>query len=830
MVTQTQLTQLHKTLSDIRIKHGFMRGSSIHRKVMRAAERSGFTEREARKIADDFGEVQRKAQREARAMLPKVVTKAEPKIEPKIKIKIPVHIPKPSPIPLPLPTQKLPVFLKKPPVVTPTSDLTVAGMRERTLTRKEIEGLNLREVTRRAQKKQTETLGKAQRWLVEKFRPHEKEARLAIEKADKEQASAVEKHNINLIRLEKEVKDYSKKYGGKELAPAVYSIAIAEGKRLDTRIKQSQAIEQGLVDYERRRIELEEVYETKRKKVPKIIRATQSVALGFVSVPIGLATIGVGLGIKPVTTIKEVGAGLWGLPGEVIRRPVETLGEIAGSLAFFYGAGRIASTMKVTPKVSQSFSLEKTVRIGTSPDGKAIWSSEGTIITKLKHPTTGKTIKTIKTQTFSETITSPTKAGAIKAVSDTWAMNVKRQGVQLGLTPKVKVQVGLARARGEMTISPTDVPKLYRGYGRAAVFDIGRAEIIAVPKKVKVKVKLKLKEPMEALSNILLGEIGVRPKVITKITPKERITIRGKERIYRYKALSDIYGKKGAERIIRMEEVGFAQAFIPEEVGVWVGPPLKVTKIPPKPPIIKPPKIIALPPKPPKVVRPPKVPLYKPGQIPGLTTRIISEKAAAKVTAELSAKIIGKVKAVPKVKVKVKVTPAIRMIQFLSPAVIPRVKKVPRVKELEMYKVSEILGPRVIPKVVPKVVERITPAQRTAQRITQALGQQLAVSPKVVPRVTPRVVPTPPKVPTIIRYPMIKKETFAEKRRRKRMEAKLRAQQRAYQASVGAAILGITARKPLKRITGLELRPVIRRKKAKKKPSYLKRIEKAFGI
>lgn len=727
-------------------------------------------------LSEKAKKLYKKADIAAGGYLPGGVTPEEVKrLEPETKFK-------PELIAPPLPPQKLPEFLTKPPVkrVVTEPDITVAGMRERTLTRKEIEGLHLKEVVKKSGEQQLKTLGKAQRWLSETLRPHEKEARLVLEKADKAQTSAVEKHNIEVIKLEKEVEAYSKAFGGRKLSPGLYTVAVQAGKRLDKKIKIAQAKEQGLIGYEQERTAMEEVYEAKRKKVPKVIRAVQSVAVGFATAPIGVATLGVGLGFRPVETVKEAAKGFVGLPREIIRRPVETIAEIVGSLLFYQLAGAAAAAkFKVKPKISQSFSVENAVRIG-----KTRWRVEGTVITKLKHPVTGKTLKTIKTQTFSEVITAPTKGGAVKAVSDTWAVTVKRQAIKLGAKPKVKVKLELTRARGEMTISPTDVEKISRGYGRAKIFDIGRVDIIKVPKKVKVKLKYKPGEQMEALTNILVGEVAKRRKVITRVTPRARVTIKGEERIFRYKALSDIYGKKGAERMMRIQEVGVSRVFTPTDVSGWIGPPLRVTKIPKKIPIIKPPKVITPPPKI-RVVRPPKpprfipAPKYKPGQIPGLTTRVISEKAVAQITAETTAKIIGKRIAPPKVKVRVKVTPIDRVVQLLAPAVVPRVvsRVVPRVKEKvrliprvkERYvpaqKITQILGPQIRIKLKPavKVRAEIIPAYKTAQAITQALSQQLApvqvprIAPIVVPRVVPIVKPTIPKItPTV--FPRIRSE------------------------------------------------------------------------
>ncbi len=137
----------------------------------------------------------------------------------------------------------------------------------------------------------------------------------------------------------------------------------------------------------------------------------------------------------------------------------------------------------------------------------------------------------------------------------------------------------------------------------------------------------------------------------------------------------------------------------------------------------------------------------------------------------------------------------------------PRVRRVPpipairpRVAVKPPYKPVPALGliSPIIPR--PKVVPRISP-----------MAQILGISAMAVP-----AMPEPPRLRRPFR--LIEKETKAQKKRRKRAEAIARKQQLKYQASVGAVTLGITApRIPRVRLTGLELRPVIKKKKGKKR-------------
>lgn len=153
-----------------------------------------------------------------------------------------------------------------------------------------------------------------------------------------------------------------------------------------------------------------------------------------------------------------------------------------------------------------------------------------------------------------------------------------------------------------------------------------------------------------------------------------------------------------------------------------------------------------------------------------------------------------------------------------------RMLKAQRVAQIQQQKQLQKLVQ--IPKVAPRLVEK--EVRRPALATTLGMGlmeRQIQVQ-KLRPLFefgvpTPRV-PIRPKIripPPIILPPFIpRKETKEERKRRKRAEAIYRKQQLAYAASVGAVTLGITApRVPTDILTGLELRPVIRKKKGKKR-------------
>ena len=221
-----------------------------------------------------------------------------------------------------------------------------------------------------------------------------------------------------------------------------------------------------------------------------------------------------------------------------------------------------------------------------------------------------------------------------------------------------------------------------------------------------------------------------------------------------------------------------------------------------------------------------------------------------KVTADFIFPVIKPPKPIPIVKEIVEPIPIIKPTPVYEPALYQR-------EELEMLPAFKE-APRLTQKQLQRQRQRALQVQRTIQRQQQKQLQKLVQIPKQVqvprqlqvqvpaqlqipkqilglglispaiqkPRIGVRPRPIIPIVPTVpvIDFPFAfrpPRETKAERKRRKRAEAISRKQQLAYQASVGAVTLGITApRIPRVRLTGLELRPVIRKKKKKKKKVY----------
>lgn len=696
-------------------------------------------------------------------------------------------------------------------------------------------------------------LGKSRQAISEGLRPEEKEKRKALEQSDKTYSEAAKKYNEEVKKLDKDISRFSTKYLEKPITQKDAGVAYKKQDELQRRAISLEDTKYKLEDYEIERKEMIMQYNIKIKAVPKTVKWARSMWVGALSAPIAVAGLGIGLAVKPEETITGFGKGIWELPETIKERPIKTITELGVSAVVFglatkaiSGSVSKAGLMKVKPKITQSFSVGKSVRIGRR--GKLnLWKVEGKIITKLKNPKTGKTIETFSTKTFSDTVTSPTKSGSIKAYSKTLATSLRTGDIRfaLGKTPKIKIKTTLTEAKGELTLSPTDVEKLYRGYGEFGIREIGRMEMkypITKAPRVITKVKLKSGKEFEAISDVWAKQLGVTKRVDIMKLPEKDIgaMIVGKEYTYAYRTLTDIYGKEGGKLITRAREKAITKAYAPEEGMLFLGAEFQPIKFKAKIPTYKP-KIVDMYGKPTKTSQ----------QFQKLVTGM-PEKTVAKISAETMQKAIGEVlikkaKPITIPKAITKVTPIAKALQLISLA--PAVTTKQRLKEEEKLRAAGLMQLRVITKPIVREREKYVQGINTA--LAQALGTKQIQVPKLVqiPIVTypaATITPTAPKIPAfILPPPYAKKETQAERRRRKTEDTKIRKQQRAYQASVAAAILGLRLKKmPKKRkYTGLEIRyllPKQRIRKTTKKgrastkkrksntSNYLKRIQNIF--
>ena len=667
-------------------------------------------------------------------------------------------------------------------------------------------------------------LGKSRQAIAEGLRPEEKEKRMELEKSDKTYSEAVKKYNKEVKQLDKDISRFSTKYLDKPVPQKDTGAAYTKQDDLNVRASSLEQTRIQLEDYEAERNEIIKQYDIKIKQVPKVVRWARSMWVGALSAPIAVAGLGIGLAVKPEETMVGMFRGVRELPETIAARPIETITELGVSAVVFglatkaiSGAVSKAGVMKIKPKVTQSFSVGKSIKVGKRGELN-LWKVEGKIITKLKHPKTGKTIETFSTKTFSDTVTSPTKSGAIKAYSKTLATSLRTGDIRLALgrTPKVKMKASLTEAKGELTLSPTDVEKMYRGYGEFGIREIGRIEMkypIAKAPKVITKVKLKPGKEFEAISDVWAKQLGVTKRVDIMKLPKKDIGIvmRGREYAYAYKTLTDIYGKEGAKLIIRAREKGIAKAYVPEEGMLFLGKEFKPVKLKARIPEYKPTPVDMY-------GKPVKISQQFQQLVTGAPEKAVAEVSAKTIQKALGEVLVKKVKPTAIPKVISKVTPMTRALQLISPVSVVVTKQ--QLREEQRLRAASLAKLGVITKPITR--ERQKYVQGVSTALAQALGTKqiqvpkLAQFPAMVSPITQIVPPSPiTKMAMIPLPPYAKEETQAERKRRKVKEAKIRKQQRAYQASVAAAVLGITiTKKEAKRLpkifTGLELRPMIK--------------------
>lgn len=697
--------------------------------------------------------------------------------------------------------------------------------------------------------KAQEKLTTIQEKIYYTLKPEERIAKERMEELYSNYEKGITEYNEEIKKFEGDIKEFEKKYIGRELPSEEYNTAVKKQEKLMSKSRELEESEKFWNEFREDIPRLEKKYEVKAKKIPVVRKVLTSFSFGVLTTPLTFAKLPLGLITKP----KEVIPGVVRMPYElgkaVVERPLEAIPEMAGATAIFVGvtgAIRTAVTqltapkmIKIKPKVSQSFSFSDATRIGTTPEGISTWKVTGKIITKLKNPQTGKTIGKINTRTISDTIISPTKSGAIKSFSKSWAMSLKTGDISVitGQPLKIKMKVGLTKAKGELTLSPTEVEKLYEGYGRIGIREVGRAEVIIAPKKAVAKITFKPGKEFEALTNVWAKEIGVGRGIKAVVTPKKAVAITGREYRYMYKSLTDIYGKKGAEAIIKAREFGVTEAFVPEEMFIRFEPPKPLitikARLPPKPKI--------KPPVEPVITAKPVITTKQLQQIIGMPEQAVAKVSAETITKSIGKILVGEVKpiaiAVPKVAPKV--SPAVRAVQLISPAAVTAVLPRLREREINLSALNTILGMGEITRLREEQltvsmlgVAQIQPQIQQQRQIQMAMQTIIAPIPAPIPAPTihvPKVPPVP--IPIIPLYVKIPKK---EKERRRKAEKEYAKQQRAYQASVVAVTLGLRVPKKYKLpkvFTGLELRPMIleeEKVKRKRNNNYLKQINKIF--
>jgi len=669
------------------------------------------------------------------------------------------------------------------------------------------------------------------RWITEYVDPATKAARIAAEKAFDMNEKSVKLSDDRAAKIESKAIGHKEKWEklAQERPLTSADLRQEEKERLaiNQEIKrwQDNAV---LVEHGSKELRfLNQTYEITKKAIPLPVVFLTGVVTGFVTAPIGVARLGLAYAVSPKVAVEELAVGIRALPGELIRRPFEMAGEIVGAVGFFQLAGagisagikRAAGLMRTTglkTTTGQSFSVTKAIQVGKRKvwiAGKertvTMWRVEGKLLTTIKQA--GKKTQLIETKTFSEVILAPTREGAIKTLSDTWSGSYRlmSKGIK-----GVKAEISITRTGGRTTFSPTSVERIMRGRAAYSIKELQRMKVYMTKKGIKYK-GLKPAPPYEALADIWAKELAVKERffpITRRIPGKMRLIARGKEYYLSYDAIVDIFGKKKATTLLELHARGMGRAFVPEEMIVKIGkasfeklklkgriPWEKRAELFPRPDVTK---ITGTTPELQRLVQIPKLKL--------------PPEPVVKVVLGPEVKAVGRL-----IAKRVKLQPgwALRGELLMRQVTLGRITPAAAVTTLKRLEEEDRLRPEtalatmtalsfVSPQALAPAIA-VTPALRVAPRL-------IAPPAPLVPPTPPvhLVIPTPPPgIPPIYIPRKLTKKEIEEEKRRKRLAAKLRVQALAYQASVGAAITGvkISAKEAakIKRLTGLELRPVV---------------------
>ncbi len=185
---------------------------------------------------------------------------------------------------------------------------------------------------------------------------------------------------------------------------------------------------------------------------------------------------------------------------------------------------RIAKTT-----VRQQLSVDDAVLIRTNADGSKMWRVEGNIITDLKDAKTGKVIRRVQTDTFSDVVTAQTKEGAVKATADTYAASLNKAGLR-SYAEKSKVTVSKTgtKATGEFTFRQSERnPNLIAGRGDTTINEIGTLKGTMTKEEANLRfIRKKAQAESRALTELISGKVG--EKVVSKRLAKG-VEVSGKE-------------------------------------------------------------------------------------------------------------------------------------------------------------------------------------------------------------------------------------------------------------------------------------------------------------
>jgi len=201
-----------------------------------------------------------------------------------------------------------------------------------------------------------EFIQKKQENVREFLDPELKRIRLEKEKGEDFNRKVEVLINRDVETIDKEVKDFEKKYSGKELGEKEFKQAQKEQAVLERKIGITN---QDIQNLEKKFGADEKFIGELRNKHGKSIKTfVSAVGSGFVNVVPSVVDLGIGAVTRPSQTFEETVEGVLSLPSQVKSNPAQTLGEFAGSIGFFKVAGE-ASRIAKSKSELKNFKINK---------------------------------------------------------------------------------------------------------------------------------------------------------------------------------------------------------------------------------------------------------------------------------------------------------------------------------------------------------------------------------------------------------------------------------------------------------------------------------------
>lgn len=533
---------------------------------------------------------------------------------------------------------------------------------------------------------------------------------------------------------------------------------------------------------------------------------------------------------NPKETIKEMatGFGFMAVTGKV------TKGFINKAKADKIKAENLANARKMKLIPALTIDVEKAVKVGETAQGENIYRVKVLGVSSVKDRS-GKVLDSSKTLSFLK-VTATNEGNAVKSVVNGISFNLRRGGIRRYKEGnKITIKTGLAEVKkGTFYFQESKIDKLFTGYGKFD-FKTGTSRI-KIQKGVSVKFNLEKQGRFSGLANIL-SKFREEYKEVKEVkTPNKNIKVKvaGKEELFENLIRTDVYTNLVKVKGYKVQRLR-------------AGFPMRLERFKVKPQVRKPAREV----KAMKDFARDFSKVFSPNaeveaslvDIAGKElkqVKKVKEKRAVELSAKAVAQALTKVSqntAIKDIRGRVRKTPKLETTGKTKSIIssllgLKQGEQLKRETKIEVkQKSKDILGNFILQsqKLITQNANRTKQEQKPMVRQNQMQElQQLQLQKQkqvaIVPIFSLPSIPIRPKVkPPKIRTPVPIIPNFKKQKRNLLIDFKIKKKakkgKRAYQSSVGAWSLGITA--PIKkikgiRITGLELRPMIATKNKKK--------------